>query len=193
MFEAYIIDMSTMLEAVPQAVQQLMSQLTPQERNEILQMDEKLVQRHIETKLRHHQAVQRFLNEKESSERQRASLQQQLEEAKRENAHLHAEAEQLFTAMTQKVAEVDHLKKQVDEFNLKKQPGELARRCRDEISRLKGEEAKLNQNAAASGSSFLWHGTEFSCSEYVNQFVELNTRAGLLSKAESTLLSKKPQ
>ena len=185
--------MSAVLEASSQAVQQLMSQLKKEERDDILKTDQHLVQRHIETKLRHYQPVQRFLNEKESSERQRASLQQQLEEAKRENEYLHAEAKQLFTAMTQKVAEVEPLKKQVDEFNLKKQPGELARRCRDEISRLKGEEAKLNQDAAASGSSFLWHGTEFSCSEYVNQFVELNTRAGLLSKAESTLLSKKPQ
>jgi hypothetical protein len=182
--------MSTVLEAIPQAVQQLMSQLTPQERAEILIMDQDLVQRHIETKLRHHQAVQRILNEKESRERERASLQHQLEESKLENARLFDEAHQLFTAMKQKEAEVEPLKLQRDEFDLKKQPGELARRCRDEISRLQGEETRLNQNAAAAGSSPLWRGTEFICVDYVNQYVELNMRVGLLAKVETTLLSK---
>lgn len=191
--EACTLDMSTILEAHTHAVHQLMSQLTPEERNEILRMDAALVRRHIETNLRHHQAVQRIVSEKESSERQRASLQQQLEEARRENTRLHVEAEQLFSVMTTKVAEVEHLKTQVEDFNVKKQPCELARRCRDEISRLKSEEMRLNHDAAAVGSSPFWHGTEFICSEYVNQYVELNTRAGLLSKAEITLLSKKPQ
>jgi hypothetical protein len=182
---------------VSSAAEQLMSHLTHEERSQILQMgggqmDQPMMQRHIETKLRHHQAVQRILGKKESYEAQCATLQTQLEEAQRENSRLHAEAEQLFSSLTQKIAEVDPLKKQVEDFNHKKQPGELARRCRDEISRIKGEEARLNQDAAAVGGSPLWHGTEFSCSDYVNQYVELQTRAGLLSKAESTLLSKQP-
>lgn len=169
-----------------------MSQLTHQERKQILQTDEHLLQDHIETNLRRYQAVQRILDKKESYETQCATLQQQLEAAQRENSRLHAEAEQLFALMTQKLAEVDPLKKQVEDLEKQKQPCELARRCRDEISRLKCEETKLNQEAAAVGSSPLWHGTEFSCSDYAHQYVELHTRAGLLGKAESTLLSQEP-
>jgi hypothetical protein len=180
------------VQEVSSAVSQLMSQLTHQERSQILQIDQHLLQGHIETNLRRYQAVQRILEKKESYETQCANVQQQLEAAQRENTRLHSEAEQLFASMTQKLAEVDPLKKQVDDLDQKKQPGELARRCRDEISRLKGEETKLNQDAAAVGGSPLWNGTEFSCSDYVNQYVELHTRAGLLLKAESALLSKEP-
>lgn len=182
--------MSSRAEAVPRLVQQFMSQLAPQERTAILAMDQQLVQNHIESKFRNHPAVQHILNDRESRERELASFQQQLAEANRENSRLRAEAEQLFSEMTQKIADVDPLKRQVDDFNQRKQPSELAQRCRDEISHLKGEEAKLNQDASAVGSSPLWHGTEFSSSDYVNQFVELNTRIGLLTKAESTLSSK---
>jgi hypothetical protein len=180
------------VQEVSSAVSQLMSQLTQQERSQILQTDQHLLQGHIEANLRRYQAVQRFLEKKESYETQCAIVQQQLEAAQRENTRLHAEAEQLFSSMTQKLAEVEPLKKQVEDLNQMKQPGELARRCRDEISRLKGEETKLNQDAAAVGGSSLWHGGEFRCSNYVDQYVELHTRAGLLLKVESTLLSKDP-
>ena len=182
--------MSSRADAVPRLVQQFMSQLTLQERTAFLEMDQQLVQNHIESKFRNHPAVQHILNDRESREREFASFQQQLAEANRENSRLRAEAEQLFSEMTQKIADVDPLKRQVDDFNQRKQPSELAQRCRDEISHLKSEEAKLNQDASAVGSSPLWHGTEFNSSDYVNHFVELNTRIGLLTKAESTLSSK---
>jgi seryl-tRNA synthetase len=176
-------------------VSSLVGQLSLQERQDILVLDDKqpqLLHTHVETKLRHHQAVSQYLDQKEACERQRVSLQQQLEEAQRTNLRLQDEAEHLFSLMSQKIAEVEPLKKQMELFDQQKQPGELARRCRDEITRLKGEETKLNHSAAAVGSSPLWNGTEFSCSDYVNQHVELNTRVGLLLKAESTLLSKQP-
>jgi hypothetical protein len=100
---------------------------------------------------------------------------------------LRAEAEKLFAVMTKKIAEVDPLKQQVEEFSKQKQPSELARRCTDEVSRLRSEETKLNQDAADVGSSPLWHGTEFRYSHYVDEYVKLNIRSGLLSKAASTL------
>jgi len=185
--------MSNPMAGINEVVSSLVGQLTPQERSDILKLsDPQLVQNHVETKLRHHKAVSQYLNQKEACEKQRASLQQQIAEAERTTLRLQQEAEHLFNSMSQKIAEVEPLKKQMALFDQQKQPGELARRCREEIARLKGEETKLNQSAATVGSSPLWNGTEFSCSDYVNQYVELNTRVGLLSKAESTLLSKQP-